>query len=394
MQIDERLLEWATPRQREYIEAVEKYGSARAAAKALGVNKGTVSESIAGLKVRAAKMGYSPEHDMTRTVPAGFSVRGVSTYYDSEGNARGQWVKSKADDDAREAAVRAWVEALAQDVPPLPPIAAPIAYDDDLLTLIPLGDPHFGLLVWKDECGENFDLAEAERITFAAVDKLCARTPPSKRAVLLNLGDYFHADDGSNRTPRSGNTLDVDGRFQKIATVGVRALERCIIRLLEKHGEVVVRNNRGNHDPHQAIMLSICLKARFHDNPRVIVDTSPSSFWYYRHGKTLIGSTHGDGAKLVDLPLIMANDAAVDWAAAVWRVWHCGHFHHDQVKELVGCTVETHRTLAPNDAWHMHAGYRSKRDVKAIVYHIEEGEIQRIRCAAETVRAPDAEMAA
>src|SRR3546814_7930803 len=75
-----------------------------------------------------------------------------------------------------------------------------------------------------------------------------------------------------------------------------------------------VRNNPGNHDPHQAAMLSICLAARFHDNPRVTIDDSPSSFFYFRFGKTLIGSTHGDGAKLVDLPLIMARDVKEDWA--------------------------------------------------------------------------------
>src|SRR3546814_18083223 len=85
-------------------------------------------------------------------------------------------------------------------------------------------------------------------------------------------------------------------------------------RLLEKHQRVIVRNNPGNHDPHQAAMLSICLAARFHDNPRVTIDDSPSSFFYFRFGKPLIGSQPGDGAKLVDLPLILARDVHEDWA--------------------------------------------------------------------------------
>src|SRR3546814_12931681 len=75
----------------------------------------------------------------------------------------------------------------------------------------------------------------------------------------------------------SGANLDVDGRFRQIAETGVRALIRCIEWLLEKHQRVIVRNNPGNHDPHQAAMLSICLAARFHDNPRVTIDDSPSS---------------------------------------------------------------------------------------------------------------------
>jgi len=227
----------------------------------------------------------------------------------------------------------------------------------------------------------------AERVTFAAVDRLAALTPPTGTALLLNLGDYFHADDSTNRTPRGQNILDVDGRFAKIASVGFRAMIRCVDRLLQKHGKVIVRNNPGNHDPHQAAMLNIAVGAYYHAEPRVEVDTSPSGFYYLRFGKVLIGSTHGDGAKLTDLPLIMANDAPNDWAAARYRVWHCGHFHHDQLKDYQGCTVETHRTLAPNDAWHRYQGYRSFRDMKAIVYHKEFGEMQRIRCGAERLTA-------
>lgn len=383
MNLSPELARFASPAQDRYLEAVLRLGSCRKAARELGVHNATVSRCIKSLQDKAALQGYSPEHDMTRTVPDGFKVKGVSSYYNHDGELTGQWVKSSADNERREELMRAAIEAMSGEISPLPPVSEPKFHDERLLTLIPLGDPHFGMYSWAAETGENFDLAIAERLTFAAVDRIAARTPSSHTALLLNLGDYFHADNSTNRTPQSGAKLDVDGRFRKIAETGVRALIRCIERLLEKHQNVIVRNNPGNHDPHQAAMLSICLAARFHDNPRVKIDESPSSFFYYRFGRTLIGSTHGDGAKLGDLPLIMARDVKEDWAASDYRVWHCGHFHHDQVKELVGCTVETHRTLAAQDAWHTHQGYRSMRDLKGIVYDIEYGEIARMRCGVE-----------
>lgn len=384
MHITPELAKFASPAQDRYLEAVLRLGSCRKAAKELGVHNATVSRCMKSLIDKAARQGWSPEHDMTRTVPDGFRIKGTSTLYDMEtGEGRLQWVKTTVDHDRQLELLRAAVDAMSGEVQPLPPVPAPVIYDHRLLTVIPLGDPHFGMKAWAAEVGEGFDLETAEQLTFAAVDRLCARTPSSNTALLLNLGDYFHADNGTNRTPRSGANLDVDGRFRQIAETGVRALIRCIERLLQKHQTVIVRNNPGNHDPHQAAMLSICLAARFHDNPRVRIDESPSSFFYYRFGKTLIGSTHGDGAKLNDLPLIMARDVKEDWAAADFRVWHCGHFHHDQVKDLVGCTVETHRTLVPNDAWHFHQGYRSMRDLKAIVYDVEFGEICRMRCGVE-----------
>lgn len=407
-----------TERQREILTVRVRHSSHRSAAAELGIAEVNVRRPINAMIRRAStgkpESGWTPvevtEHldadgNLTgKSVRSGpdswteqggldagpardgtgpYIVKGVSTYYNANGEQRGQWVKTKLADIQREEMMRAFAEELSRDIPALPPISAPDYHDDRLLTLLPLGDPHFGMLAWHEECGANFDLETAERLTFDAVDRICARTPSSKVAVLLNLGDFFHADNGSNRTPQSGNQLDVDGRFEKIARVGFRAVERVIIRMLEKHETVIVRNNRGNHDPHQAAMLSIALGGRFHDNPRVVVDANPSSFWYYRWGKTLIGSTHGDGAKLNDLPLIMAADAKEDWAASEWRVWHCGHFHHDQVKDLVGCRVETHRTLAGTDAWHRHQGYRSHRDLKAIVYDIEYGEVARLRCGVE-----------
>ena len=387
--VDPNLYDYCdTDKQRETLRLLDELGSGAAVAERLGVHRSWPSGLVKRLKQKAARRGYSPDHNMTRTVPEGYLVKGVSTYFDSEGNPRGQWVKSSLDADRQLEIIRGVVEGIVEGSQGIfPATPAPTICDGDLLTVIPMGDPHFGLLSWAKEVGADFDLDIAERVTFEAVDRLCAQGPNSATALLLNLGDYFHADNGTNRTPASGNSLDVDGRFQKIAEIGLRAMVRCIRRLLEKHQTVLVRNNRGNHDPHQAFMLSLCLSAWFHNEPRVQVDTSPSGFYYHRHGRVLIGSTHGDGAKLAELPLIMATDAPKDWAEADFRVWHCGHFHHDQLKDYQGCTVETHRTLAPNDAWHRYQGYRSHRDMKAIIYHREFGELQRIRCGVERLAA-------
>lgn len=382
--IDERLYDFATDTERRQLDALREYGSGRAAERALGLGNDTVNKAVRRVEARAASQGYAPGHFADGVAP-GYRMGKVTVQRGPNGVER-VWERQSPDQERQRELLDATLEALAADIVPLPPIAAPAYHDARLLTVIPVGDPHYGLHSWAAETGANFDLKIAEHLTFAAVDRLCERTPSSHTAMLLNLGDYFHADNSTNRTPNSGARLDVDGRFAKIATVGVRAMVRCIERLLEKHQHVIVRNNPGNHDPHQAAMLSICLAARFHDNPRVTVDDSPSSFFYKLWGKTLIGSTHGDGAKLPDLPLIMAADVPQLWADAIWRVWHCGHFHHNQrltEKDLVGCTVETHRTLAAGDAWHRHQGYRAYRDLKAIVYDLEYGEVMRLRCGVE-----------
>lgn len=386
MYVDPKLFDYVkTETEGKALKAIVECGSCVAADAALGQEKSYSSAKLNQVRRRAAKEGYAPDaSNMSGGAPVGFMVKRHSARFDKEGNAAGGWLISEpTKEQAWEAFTQAANDAAEQLKGLSKPTPAPEYADDDLLTVIPMGDPHFGLLAWAKETGEAFDLDIAERLTFNAVDRLCALTPSTGTALLLNLGDYFHADNGSNRTPRGNNILDVDGRFAKIASIGFRAMIRCIDRLLEKHGRVIVRNNRGNHDPHQAAMLTIAVEAYYHDNSRVDVEGTPSGFYFYRFGKVLIGSTHGDGAKLTDLPLIMANDAPADWAAAMFRVWHCGHFHHDQIKDLVGCTVETHRTLAAGDAWHRYEGYRAGRDMKAILYHRQFGEVSRVRCGVE-----------
>jgi hypothetical protein len=385
--VDPGLFEHCTPRQREVLEAYEAHGNGATAAVALGTDRTYPDKVLRDVRKKAARLGYAPGHFADGTAP-GYLMGKVTVQRGPGGTVERTWERQSPEQALAQEAFEQAVTDLCSGIKGKAPLTAPpVATNDDLLTVIPMGDPHFGLLAWAREVGENFDLEIAERVTFAAVDRLCSLTPATGTAMLLNLGDYFHADNGSNRTPRGGNELDVDGRFAKIASVGFRAMIRCVDRLLEKHGKVIVRNNRGNHDPHQAAMLTIALDAYYHAEPRVEVEPTPSGFYFYRFGKVLIGSTHGDGAKLADLPLIMANDAPHDWAAATFRVWHCGHFHHDQVKDLVGCTVETHRTLAAGDAWHRYAGYRANRDMKAIVYHREFGEVNRIRCGVEMLEA-------
>lgn len=385
MAVDPAILEYGSPtvRQRQIIEALIEHGSQRKAAEAIGCHKKGVANALNAVARRAALAGYAPGH-FTSGVAPGFGMGKVTVQRNADGDVERTWERQSPDRVAQFEIIREAIADLAGDLRGLlPPIASPSTVDCDLLTVIPMGDPHFGMMAWAKESGENFDLAIAEDVTTRAVDRLCALSPASETAMLLNLGDFYHADNSSNRTPRSGANLDVDGRFQKIAQVGFRAMVRCIRRMLEKHQRVIVRNNNGNHDPHQAFMLSLALDAMFHDEPRVEVDMSPSSFFYHRFGKVLIGSTHGDGAKLDALPLIMAHDMPDDWAASKFRVFHCGHFHHDQLKDHPGCTVETHQTLASTDAWHRHQGYRSQRGMKAIVYHREFGEVNRIRCGVE-----------
>lgn len=378
--IDEGLKQFATERQVEFIDAYNEHGSLRKTAAALGICAGTIQKSFDGLKSRAARQGYSPEHDLTKIAPDPFIVRGYSNYYDKDGKLRGQWLKTKVNDSKVEQMVRDFVIMLAEDIKGLAPIVQPPPLcNQDILTVIPMGDPHFGLYAWQEDAGDNFDLTIAENLTCGAIDRLIASSPNSDTALLLNLGDMFHADNQKNVT-NSGHQLDVDGGWAKVQQIGLKATIYCLQRLLEKHQNVIFRINKGNHDGHSSYALALMISCYFANEPRMHVDLSPAVSWYYHFGKVLIGSTHGDTMKGNEMLSVMAADKPVEWGQSKYRYWYVGHVHHKDVKEYHGGIVEYFRTLAARDAWHQGQGYRAGRDMCAIIIHKDYGEIERHTC--------------
>lgn len=381
MSKDAGLLDYCeTETQREAIQAlISTNGNRRGASKKLGCNERNLYSILSRVKRQAAQKGYSPEHGMIHTAPSGFSVKGVSTLYNAEGEQRAQWVKTTAEsqrsDDLRDAIIDTFSEWKGKGKISAPPARA----EEDLMTVYPMGDPHIGMYSWADETGTDFDLEIAENNLCEAVDRLISCSPKTKTGLILNLGDFFHADTMDNKTRRSGVSLDVDTRWAKVLRVGVRAMMRCIESASKRHEKVIVKNLIGNHDDHTSQMLSLALSLFYDKNDRVIIEDQPAKFWFHRFGKVLIGAAHGDTAKPATLPSIMATDRATDWGETKHRYWYTGHIHNQQVIEFHGCIWESFRTLAGKDAWHAAQGYRSGRDMFAIVHSKDFGEVERHR---------------
>lgn len=379
--LDTRLKDWATPKQAEIIDAIISTGSQRKAAAKLGCAKANVDSALKAVRKKAALAGYSPDHGMVHPAPQPFSVKGVSTLYGPEGDVKAQWVKTKLNESQAEEAIKEFVNYLVSEAKGLSPIVKPPkASLEDILCVYPFGDPHIGMYSWAQECGEDFDLVEAERLTLGAVDALVSAAPAAKTAILLPLGDVFHANDQTNATPGHKHQLDVDSRYPKVIGVGIKTFRHAVLRALEKHENVIVRIEPGNHDPQAKWALAFALDAYFENNPRVEIDLSPAKFWFYKFGKVLIGSTHGDTARHEALPGIMAADRPEDWGLTKHRYWYTGHVHHISVKEFPGVICESFRTLAAKDAYAAGHGYRAGRDMRCIVHHKDHGEIGRHIC--------------
>lgn len=385
--IDTQLASYATVRQLEYLEAVEKHGSNTKAAQALGIDRRTLDKSIVSLRDKAAKMGYSPNHGMTKTVPEGFKVRGVSSYYDLDGKLKGQWVKSSADDDQREAAMRAAAEAMSEELPKLQPVTAPNVSIAQLATLYTLTDSHVGMLAWKKEGGANWDLKIAEATLVGCFAQMVNSSPNAKIGFVNQLGDFLHYDSAiAPVTPQSGHVLDADGRFSQMVTVAVRVLRRVVDLALAKHEKVIVLMAEGNHDIASSVWLRVMFRALYENEPRVEVIDSELPYYAYQHGKTLLAFHHGHMKKNDQLPILFASQFPKLWGNTVKRYAHTGHRHHTEEKEHSGITIIQHPTLAARDAYAARGGWISERAVTAITYHAEYGQVSRTTVTPEMLQ--------
>lgn len=364
-----------TEAQRNVIECVIKHKSQRKAAKELGKGKSTIQSVVDKVRHRAALRGFSPDHNMTHIVPEGYLVKGTSTYYDVDGQVRGQWVKSSVDEASRHDLLKAAYEAMADDLPRLEPVLSPSGCVPELLNLYTLTDSHVGALAWHKEGGADWDLKIAERTIVGCFTHMILNSPKAHTGFVCQLGDFLHSDGITPVTPTSGHVLDQDGRFTKVVQVAVHILRAAVNLALTRHERVVVLMAEGNHDISSSIWLRTMFKALYENEPRVEVLDSPLPYYVYSHGKTMLGFHHGHLKKNDQLPILFASQFPAVWGSSTKRYVHTGHRHHTEVKEHSGITVHQHPTLAARDAYAARGGWIAERQVTSVTYHKEFGQV-------------------
>jgi len=383
----EGLDEFCTVRQLEVIEAVRKYGSLRKAAVQLKVNVRSLEKSIAALKRRAALRGYSPDHNMTRTVPDGFFVKGTSTYYQGDGKPAGQWVKSEVDRERKLEIIKEAISAFCEDVPQLPVAQAPMDWQSDVIPWIQIGDAHLGMLAHAAETGENFDLKIGEAELCAAIGQLVDELPACERVVVNDLGDFSHYENMAGVTEASGNPLDFDGRFPKMIRVYVRVMRFIVDKCLSKAAHVDVIINQGNHSRTNDIWMAELLRAAYGHSKRVNVLNNDTVFIPYRMGNTFVMTHHSDKcppARLID---VMSTDFRKDFGETEFHYIDIGHIHHKMVtKEYAGAVIESFNNLAHNDKWHHDSGYRSRKSITIVLRSRKYGEVGRRTLPIQEIR--------
>lgn len=252
---------------------------------------------------------------------------------------------------------------------------------DHLLVVNP-ADIHIGKLAIAKETGEEYNTEIAKLRVLQGVQGIIDRAQGYKvEKVLFCIGnDVLHVDNISNTTTK-GTFQDCDGRWWQSFGIALEVYVACV-DMLSQLGPVDCVHSMSNHDYQSGYHLAHCLKSWYKSDKNVTVDEGPAHRKYYQYYNNMIGLEHGDGAKVQDIPLLMAQEQPRMWADCNHRVMFLHHLHHkiklkfQSAKDYIGCTVEYMRSPSGADSWHSQKGYKgSPKAVEGFLFHRDNGRV-------------------
>jgi len=249
---------------------------------------------------------------------------------------------------------------------------------DDCLLVIDPADIHIGKLASSFETGEDYNSQIAVQRVLDGVDGILEKSSGFNIDKILFVAgnDILHYDT-PKRTTTSGTPQDTDGMWYENFLTAKKLYINVLDKLL-KVADVHFMFNPSNHDYQSGFFLSDSIRSWYNTCKNITFDTSIAHRKYFRYHNNLIGTTHGDGAKTQDLPLLMAQEAGDDWSAAKNRYVYIHHIHHKMSKDFIGVTVEALRSPSGTDSWHHRKGYQhAPKAVEGFIHEKQFGQIAR-----------------
>jgi len=251
--------------------------------------------------------------------------------------------------------------------------------DAHLLVIDP-ADIHIGKLSSSFETGEEYNSQIAVKRVKEGVQGILDKANGFNIDKILFVGgnDILHIDEPHRKTT-AGTPQDTDGMwYDNFLTA--KKLYIDILETLMSIADVHFVYNPSNHDYISGFMLSDSIQSWFRKSKNITFDCSIAHRKGFKYGKNLIGTTHGDGAKQADLPLIMANEFSQWWADTKHRYVYTHHIHHKSSKDYHGITIESLRSPSGTDSWHHRKGYGigGVKAVEGFIHSKEHGQVARL----------------
>jgi hypothetical protein len=251
--------------------------------------------------------------------------------------------------------------------------------------IIDPSDVHVGKLATVTETGSHYDIQKAVDQVDKGMDGILSKSFGFNidKVIFVIGNDCLHIDT-PKRTTTSGTPQDTSGMWHEAFIAAKEMYVRAIERILP-YSDVEIIFNPSNHDYMSGFMLAQTIEAYFRWSKNVTFDVSISHRKYTKYGNNMIATSHGDGAKLEQTPLLMATENPQMWNDCHFRYIYLHHLHHKQThkfmsgKDFIGVTAEYLRTPSPSDSWHHRNGYvGAKKAIEGFIHSFDNGQVARL----------------
>jgi hypothetical protein len=259
------------------------------------------------------------------------------------------------------------------------PVLKRIKNKESYLLVLDPADIHIGKLCNSFESGENYNNQIAVQRVLDGVKGILQKVSSFNIDKILFIGgnDILHIDN-PNRTTTSGTPQDTDGMWYSNFMIA-KQLYVEVLEILIAIADVHFTFNPSNHDYTNGFFLAQVIETYFKDCKNITFDCSIAHRKGFQYYNNLIGTTHGDGAKQQDLPLLMAVEFSKEWALTKHRYIYTHHVHHKTSKDYAGITIESLRSPSGTDSWHHRQGYQhSPKAVEGFLHCKQNGQVARI----------------
>lgn len=270
------------------------------------------------------------------------------------------------------------INDLQQYAPKFPKLKR-IKNKDSYLLVIDPADIHIGKLCSAFESGEAYNNQIAVQRVLEGVKGILQKVSSFNIDKILFIGgnDILHID-SPLRTTTSGKPQDTDGMWHTNFLIA-KQLYTDVLELLLGVADVHFTFNPSNHDYTNGFFLAQVIETYFKNCENITFDTTIAHRKGFQYYSNLIGTTHGDGAKQMDLPLLMAVEFPIEWSQTKHRYIYTHHVHHKTSKDYAGITIESLRSPSGTDSWHHRNGYQhAPKAVEAFLHCKINGQIARI----------------
>jgi hypothetical protein len=270
------------------------------------------------------------------------------------------------------------IEDLQNYIPKFPKLER-VENSESYLLVIDPADIHIGKLCSAFESGESYNNQIAVQRVLSGVRGILNKVSSFHIDKILFIGgnDILHIDN-PGRTTTSGTPQDTDGMWHSNFLIA-KQLYVDVLELLLTVADVHFTFNPSNHDYTNGFFLAQVIETYFKNSENITFDCSIAHRKAFQYHNNLIGTTHGDGAKQMDLPLLMAVEYPTEWSKTKHRYIYTHHVHHKTSKDYAGITIESLRSPSGTDSWHHRNGYQhAPKAVEGFLHSKEHGQIMRL----------------